>query len=248
MSNVQAPVITRVRQELTDYLTARDAFWQWNGHKHVAQLASGKFSDFFANLTPLYENPILQNKVVWALCALFFEPGLRNAGNNLWVVGPSMGAVGLLQSVALEGHAWKRDIRCAYTEKVQHAFLNPPAGGPAGEETMELKRFNLGPDPYVILVEDVVTTCGSMNKTEEAVKAQALQNQTVAMIVGRMAVVDRRVGECDPSITCLIRVEPRTWDRLEDMPPEMRACTPVRPKTSWKELTTEMLEGVKPCS
>lgn len=241
--SVKDPVVDRVRDEMVDYLKLQDAFWQWQDqprtHAHVAELTSGKLSDFFANLSPLYTNVFLQESVGWALVykAFYGNSAALHQHDNLWVIGPAMGAIGLAQSVARAVRAYNPDVRCGFTEPVYSHGVKT--------KRTELKRFGLGKDPCVIIVEDVMTTGGTTEKTMKAL-IEAGGGYTVTFVEEVLVVVDRRMDEptgelMRHKIVSLMRVRPRVWDSVEDLPPEMQRCTPIRPKENWEALTTSFL-------
>jgi len=238
-------IIKAIVVRLQKYLEDNNAYWKWNGHKHVAELTSGKLSDFFANLTPLFSNIDLQQKVASALVSKLFSeeegfPKLKILPENTWVVGAAMGSIGLAQSLAYEFcHNIRQDVRCAYTEKTEPIFVN----GAAQSQGMELKRFDLGKAPYVILCEDVTTTGGTSKKTFNEIHKK---HPDASFLPWVFSVVDRSVilpllEDDGFKITSLIRVRPRIWNHVEDLPEEMKDCIPLRPKGNWKKLAEEML-------
>lgn len=231
--SVKDPVVERIRGEMVDYLKSQDAFWTWQGHKHVAELASGKLSDFFANLSPLFTNVYLQERIGWALVYKAFNgDSAALQHDNLWVMGSAMGAIGLAQSVARAVHAYNPNVRSGFTESDYH-----PEGA-----RMHVKRFNLGKDPRVILCEDVMTTGYTTEKTINGIR----KNNPDAVYESRVLVaVDRRPDPChnllDFDVISLMRVQPCTWNTVDDLPADMKNCVPLRPKANWHKLATEML-------
>ncbi len=207
-----------IRQFLADH----DSFWQWDKHTHVAQLTSGKLSDFFANCSPIFSRPDFQEDVGRMLARLL-QPVVRpSSPYQLWVVGSAMGAVGLAQALAHE--------ICANA-----AFTEPKEG------KMELKRFDLGPSPTVIICEDVMSTGGTTVKTVNGI----LDKHPDAHIYDKVpVVVDRRanqeaalfVGDRALKIEGLLQVTPRVWDDVSQLPPDMKNCVPIRPKGNWSKL------------
>lgn len=213
---------------LSEFLTKHNAFWRWDGHKHVAQLTSGKLSDFFANCTPVYTDPRMQAEFAEDLVGCVAEELNKFAGKspNIWVVGSAMGAIGLAQDVAaVEG------FRSAYTEPGQ------------GSGEMLLKRFDLGSEPHIVLVEDVVTTGGTTVRTINGI----LQKHPEACFFPKvLALVNRNPGVViHPSerleVRALYEHKAKVWDSADDLPEEMAGCTPLRPKGNWEALTTEKM-------
>lgn len=220
-----------VRESTIRFLEERDAFWCWNGHKHVAELASGKLSDFYANCTPIFTDPEVQDMVAKEL-VLMTNCERINDEPNVWVVGSAMGAIGLAQSLAREFVAG-----AAYTEPVEVPALRVVN---ETRKVMQLKRFDLGEKPYVILCEDVVTTGGTTLKTIEAIQAK---HPDVVFHPKILTIVNRNPGVLlnNLRVTALIEVAPNIWDTLDDLPDNMKGCVPIRPKGNWRKLADEML-------
>lgn len=227
---------------LVEFLKRNNAFWQWAGHKHVAQLTSGKLSDFFANLSPIFTDPKFQDRVGAGLAELAdgTEESRRfKQRENKWVVGSAMGAIGLAQSLARRIGA-----RSAFTEPVQNEEI----------KLMQLKRFDLGEAPTVFLVEDVLTTGGTTAKTVEGILTKhpdAIIFPHVLVVVNRSGSRDGFTiaegsldGKIDRALSFnylgILEVEPKVWDSVEDLPLHMQMCTPIRPKGNWDTLTNEM--------
>jgi len=242
MGKFNIALVERTRDDLIRYLKLQDAFWSWKGHKHVAQLASGKLSDFFANLSPLYTNLRLQEQVGWALVYNAFQEAdyqpLKD--ENLWVIGPAMGTVGLVQSVVNAIKFHNVNVKCAYTEKEYEAFNSMEGWVAIPKDTMVLKRFHLGDSPAVLLVEDVTTTGGTIMRTREAIKREYPEATFCTSI---LSVIDRRSPEDEGIflVKSLLRVKPKTWETVDDLPEAMKGCIPLRPKANWKKLAEEML-------
>lgn len=214
-----------MREETIGFLEDRNAFWQWRGHKHVAELTSGKLSDFFADCTPIFTDPRFQDEVGAALA----ETEVFSTTRQSWVVGSAMGAIGLAQSIAKA-----RKAKAAFTELVK------------GE--MVLKRFDLGEKPYVVLCEDVVTTGGTTSRTIDAIIDK---HPDVEFHPRCLVIVNRnpskyfyanRLTPCQKiDISALIEIQPDIWDSVEDLPEEMKGCVPIRPRGNWRALADEML-------
>ena len=237
---------------VVDFLSKHDSYWKWDGHKHVAELASGKLSDVFANCSPFFTLPRSQRRVAAFLLQL--QDSIWNswrAAHNLWFVGSAQGATGLAQSLAecaretMEvGGLIHDDLplpRSAYTEPVSVSIGEDEFGVPLFEKTMKLKRFDLGYNPHVVLCEDVVSTFGTTKLTIAGIE-KAHPDVTFCSVV--LAIVDRSpMEDFGYDIASLVRLMPKMWDGDDDCPEEMKGCTPVRPKENWKQLTTEMQDG-----
>jgi orotate phosphoribosyltransferase len=209
--------------------------------------------------------------------------GLSPMG-NVWFVGSAMGAVGLPQSLARHvargvGHsAFAEPIKdhCtrlidAIKEAVNQKFGEQPFDCVVTQRDMSnlvdcfikrkptklmgIKRFDMGEAPYVILVEDVVSTGGTTELTMEGVK-RAYPDARFCPYV--LTIVDRSTqplhelafnrGYCrSPGIfkplhvLSLLRLQPRVWGKPEGCPKELEGLPAIRPKENWTKLTTEKL-------
>ncbi|KKN96789.1 hypothetical protein LCGC14_0164330 [marine sediment metagenome] len=237
-----------------EFLEDQDAFWHWDGHKHVAELTSGKLSNFFANCTPIFTHPGIQKDIAHALCEklvrsvyvgmdkflgkpagyhgqprILTDDRLFKTHPNRWVVGSAMGSIGLAQSIAsVLGQGWK----AAFADK--------------GGDGMELKRFDLGEAPMVLLCEDVFTTGGTIKSTIMAVEKKhedVLFVPEVPTIINRNPGYSFQVKQGGPGFhfPALITKVAETWDDVTSLPERMKGCVPIRPKVGWKKLTTAML-------
>ncbi len=207
-------------RSVRQFLEEVNSFWQWDNHVHVAQLTSGKLSDFFANCSPIFTRPEYQQDVGRMMRELV-RPFIGQK-ENTWVIGSAMGAIGLAQALAYE--------ICASA-----AFTEPKEG------KMELKRFDLGAAPAVIICEDVMSTGGTTVKTINGILTKHPDAKICDVIP---VVVDRRanqeallfVGERALKIEGLLQVTPRVWDNVSQLPPDMKNCVPIRPKGNWAKL------------
>lgn len=218
--------------EVIDFLKANDAYWQWDGHKHVAELTSGKISDFFANCTPIYTDPKFNSRVGKHMANALISYDIRNylERSNKWVVGSAMGAIGLALPLASNIQA-----KAAYTEQ-------------ADGKAMNLKRFDLGQAPCVFLVEDVITTGGTTSRTVDAIldkHPDAIICPVVSAVINRSGSTEGFVKEDDSGRTLsfvyagLVEVEPKVWNDVGEMPEHMRRCVPIRPKGNWDKLVND---------
>lgn len=233
-----------LKEAVIDFLEKKNAFWLWGGHKHVAELTSGKLSDFFVDCTPIFSVPCEMDWVADGLKKMTIN--VPAAGeSNLWVVGSAMGAVGLAHILARGFVA-----QAAYTEPVEEI----DAIHPQTKKTMQLKRFDLGEKPYVILCEDVITTFGTTRRTMEGIQEKHPDvrfHDDVLAIVNRSGKdrvgVNGRLNDAGPmAIRALIDIEANVWDTQDDLPEAMKDCVPIRPRGesgNWRKLFDEMLGG-----
>jgi orotate phosphoribosyltransferase len=127
-------------------------------------LTSGKHSDRYFEKFRILEQPPVCEQFARAIAERF-----RGAGVTV-VCGPTTGGVIIAYEVARQLGA-----RCVIAEKAE-------TGRKVG------RGFRLGPDDRVLVVDDVLTTGGSINETLAAVR------QSGAAIVGVGVYVDRSSG------------------------------------------------------
>lgn len=141
------------------------------------QLASGRHADTYIEKFRILQWPDLTVD----LCKQIADHyrGLVNL-----VAGPTTGGVILCYETARQ-----LGLRCVIAERVE------------GGEGREFRRgFEVGPGDRVLIVDDVVTTGGSIRDVIDAVRARG------ADVVGIGALVDRTGGEIDfgvPFFACL---------------------------------------------
>lgn len=128
------------------------------------RLSSGLHSPEYVQCALLLQHP----EVAAAVCAALVRP-FREAGVRA-VVGPAIGAIPLAYEAARQLGA-----RAMWTERV--------------EGRMQLRRsFCVAPGERVLVVEDVVTTGGSVREVVETLRTLGAQ------VVGVAALVDRTGG------------------------------------------------------
>lgn len=150
-------------------------------------LTSGRHSDRFFLLARLFERPRAGGAVATALAWSVGEAGLGQVGA---VVGPAVGGVILAYDVARALGA-----RALYAEKEE-------------DGSMRLRRgFRLDAGERVLVVEDALTTGGSVAKARSAVLAQG------AMVVGVAAVVRRgnHALAFDDTVVSLVEDDALDW-------------------------------------
>lgn len=226
------------------FLEKEGSLWYWKGHKHLARLASGKISDFYADLSPLFTKCEMQNRVGHGLwMGLIRQTDSQSKGlfdwYGSWFVGSAYGGIWL--AMALQ-RSCTMNTRAAFTEKIVAGAV---AASAPRVEAMSLKRFDLGPSPYVTLVEDVLTTGSTLRKSVDAILEKhpdVTFHPAVAVAINRSG---SSVFSCSDGrrfdVVALIDVPARTWDSEQDLPDEMKSCVPIKPKGNWKALTEEML-------
>jgi orotate phosphoribosyltransferase len=134
-------------------------------------LTSGLHSPHYVEKFRVLEHPALTAQLCTEFAAMYRDD------KPTVVVGPATGGIILAHETAKQ-----LDIRAMFTERV--------------DGHMVLRRgFHLGPEDRVLLVEDVVTTGGSVFEVIDVVR------ETGAEIVGLAYLVDRSGGKVDFGIT-----------------------------------------------
>ncbi len=126
-------------------------------------LTSGKHSPMFLQCSQVMQHPQYAEKLGRALATMFHERGISA------VVGPAMGGIILAYEVARH-----LGVRGLFAEK-------------DGERMVFRRGFQLSNGEPVLVVEDAVTTGGSVHRVIEAVQAEGAQVVGVAMLVDRSA-------------------------------------------------------------
>ena len=149
------------------------------------QLASGRHADLYIEKFRILQWP----DVTGELCAEMAER-FAHAGANV-VAGPTTGGVILAFEVAR-----RMGLTAIIAERKDE--------GPGREFR---RGFQLGPDDRVLVVDDVLTTGGSVRDTVEAVRARGAEVVGVGVMVNRGASPDFGA----PLFACL-NVEVASWD------------------------------------
>jgi len=130
-------------------------------------LTSGRHSDTYMQCARLFEHPEYSEKIAADIAEAFKDDNIDV------VIGPAMGGIILSYEVARKLNA--RNIFAERTEGI-----------------MSIRRgFDMAPGQNILIVEDVVTTGGSVFEVIELVK------ETGANIAGVGLVVDRSNGKVD---------------------------------------------------
>lgn len=149
------------------------------------RLTSGRHSNKYLQCAKIFRNTKYSEELCAALAEQFADEGVEV------VIGPAMGAVQMAYEVS-------RHLKC------ENFFAEREADG-----KMALRRgFELKPGMKVLLVEDVVTTGGSVKEVLELVKAAG------ADVVGIGSIVDRTGGKIDFGVPfkAVISVEVESWE------------------------------------
>ncbi len=162
-------------------------------------LASGRHAREFFLLPHLFQHPDLTERFCAGLAALWADTAIDT------VIGPATGGIILAYETARQLGSLRGTTppRAIFTEKTED-------GG------MALKRqWTLRPGERVLMVEDAVTTGGSVRKAMEAIRRYEPQ------IVGVGCLVDRSGGQAnfDVPLRALLKVDVESW-----LPEECPLC------------------------
>ena len=151
------------------------------------QLSSGLHSDRYVQCARLFEFPIAGEEICREMA------GLYQGGRVDVVAGPAMGGVIMAYAVA---HGL--GVRSIFAEREN------------GKLTLR-RGFSVSPGSRVLVVEDVVTTGGSVKELIELLKENG------AEIAGVGAVVDRTGGSVDFGVPfrSMMLMEHRAWEASE---------------------------------
>lgn len=149
------------------------------------KLTSGRHSNKYLQCAKVFRNTKYSEELCAALAEYYADCGVEV------VIGPAMGAVQMAYEVS-------RGLHCEnfFTERDE-------------EGKMTLRRgFEVKPRQKVLIVEDVVTTGGSVREVIELVK------QAGGDIVGVGSIVDRTGGEIDFGVPfhAVISMEVESWE------------------------------------
>lgn len=166
------------------------------------KLTSGRHSNRYLQCAKIFRNA----KYSEELCAALAEK-YKNDGVDV-VIGPAMGAVQMAYEVS-------RSLNCEnfFTER--------------GEDgKMALRRgFTVNPGQKVLVVEDVVTTGGSVREVIDLAK------QYGGIVVGVGSIVDRTGGKIDFGVPyqSVVSLDVESWDPQDCPLCKSGAPAPVKP-------------------
>lgn len=214
-----------------DEYKRRRAFWahDLNPKRPHPLITSNQHSDRYTNSELILEDPILLDKACSDLVKC-----IRIAGLDLEtvdrVIGPEKGAIKIAHDVARRiSNARERLAHClsAYAEKE----------GEGDRKRMVLNRFAIYPGERILLVEDVLTTGGSINLTALAVEMAGgvvLPYVMVLVNSSRRSRVDGR------RVVSLINRPIPVWTR-PNCPLCLKGSEAIQPKglVNWARLNAE---------
>ncbi len=195
------------------------AFWRHDGNpaRPYARLTSGRISNGFFNGTKVAEDGHLFGLTCAALWRI--ADSMLVSGKELRVVGAAVGGIALATRIAEAGKC-----KSAFAEKV--------------DDRLEFRRFDLSSDHRFLMVEDTITTGGTLQKLSSAV-ALACPNEYPYMNL--ILAICNRSGKSEMGgarILSLISPSFEVWEEGENpfTPDGQELVPPVRPKENWTEL------------
>lgn len=194
----------------------KGAIWIHDGNpqRPHALLTSGLHSDGFVNCTFITQQPVLLQRIVSSPDGL---SRLLPTEKIDWVIGSAFGAITLGFSVALEV-----GTRAGFTEK--------------DGESMKLSRFSVSSSDRVLVVEDTISTGGSILKTMDAVVRAGIPEDNVLPFIVCLVNRSEKTELAGKEIRALLTLQIHSW-KPEECPLCRSGSQAVRPKTHWKDLT-----------
>lgn len=206
----------KIKIDWRSVLRDSGVFWQHaGGNKPHALLTSGKHSDCYCNSAQFVSNPVLVSLLAAGLAGEM-QSLLKNRPD--YVVGPAMGAITIGYDVARQ-----MGTLFAFTEPVQ-----------TEQGKMQvLSRFTIPEGSTALIVEDAITTGGSVQKTVDE-----LLKHGVTVLPFVCVVIDWSGGTAfkDRTIVPLISQKMNVWE-ADECPLCKAGSKALRPKTNWDELT-----------
>jgi len=203
----------------------RGALWIHDGNlkRPHALLTSGKHSEGFFNSEVVMEDPLLLDQAAGDLLQKLVREGFSHVTLNR-VVGPAMGAITLAHDLARHISENRMDpcLR-AYTE---------PSTDERGRKTMVFKKTTVHAGEEVLLVEDVLTTGGSVEMAAQAVTEKGgFPVSFVGVLVNRSSLKEVN----DKRVVALINHPMPMWEPSE-CPLCKQGSESLRPKENWQRL------------
>ena len=166
------------------------------------KLTSGRHSNKYLQCAKIFRNTKYSEELCGALAEQYKNQDVQV------VIGPAMGAVQMAYEVS-------RPLHC------ENFFTERDEDG-----KMALRRgFAVNPGEKVLVVEDVVTTGGSVREVIDLVKAAG------GVVVGVGSIVDRTGGKIDFGVPfkAVISLEVESWEPAECPLCKAGAPAPVKP-------------------
>lgn len=209
-------------KDWTQLMKDAGSLWLHSGDpaKPHAELTSGKHSSGYNNGAKLVAKPTLLAEVVAGMIQNT-EAYLQGEVPDV-IMGPAMGAITI-------GHEWARQLgtNFAFTEPVQTATDT--------KKEQVLKRFDIPKGAKVLVVEDMVTTGGSIQKTINILKDLDVQVYPFVSIILDWSNGKPEALDSAYTLVPLINATMNVWE-----PDNCELCKAgskaLRPKAHWAEL------------
>ncbi len=193
--------------------------WQHNGESSQphALWTSGLHANTFNNSSKLIEDPKILKEVINGITKILKTH--KDYKKPDWVVGPALGAVTIGYEMARQ-----LETKFAFTEPVKVD----------GKKMQILKRFDIKPNDTVFVIEDAISTGGSIIKT-----ISVLENINATVLPFVASVVNwsgsDKLGNKD--IISLYSDKPKSWQQ-ENCPLCENGSKALRPKSNWDKFTS----------
>ncbi|MDD5050652.1 MAG: phosphoribosyltransferase family protein [Candidatus Pacebacteria bacterium] len=209
--------------------TQRGSLWIHDGNpkRPHALLTSGGHSNGFFNAIESIKDPDLLDEACDDLLDLLDEE--KVVDKSEMVIGSALGAV----TIAYQTAKQLVGVSAGWTEEV---ILDPPEDAPEGVKgikIMELKRFDIKPGTKILVVEDVMTSGATTEKTIAGIKKKN------GIVLPQIAVLFNRSGKThlgEYEIVALMTHPLENW-MSQDCPLCKKGSEAVRPKANWAKLT-----------
>jgi orotate phosphoribosyltransferase len=196
-----------------------------------ALLTSGKHSDGFFNSGKIAMDAFLLDDIARELISEHLTSISVNTNDVDWVIGPAMGGITFAHAMASGVSYFSGEKRCltSYVEKEEYE-----EGGKKNTR-MVFKRNPVEKGMRILLVEDVITTGGSIEKTEKAII------EAGGIVLPYMFCLVNRSGKEEISgkkIHSFVKAEISTWES-DNCPLCKGGSEAIKPKgkEEWKKLT-----------
>lgn len=206
------------------------AYWKHDGNplRPHARLTSGLISNgFFDAGRVASERPYLLHQASRELLSQFQERHrdevfrlLSSRNETIRVIGAAYGGIALSTLIAGNG-----SYKCAFAVKQDNG-------------TLAFSRTTLAHNEHLVMVEDTITTGGTLAKLKDAASAASPQCHFFSTVLA----LCNRSGSSHwngHEILSLIQPDFQIWKEGESpfTPDGQELVPPVRPKTNWLELT-----------
>lgn len=196
--------------------------WRHGGDpkKPHALLTSGKHSDGYNNGAKLVSQPRILAEVVAGMIE-HTQSYLKGEVPDV-VMGPAMGAITI-------GHEWARQLGTGF------AFTEPVATANDTKKEQVLKRFDIPKGAKVLVVEDMVTTGGSIQKTINTLSELEVSIYPFVPIITDWSGGKPEALDAKWQIVPLISARMNVYES-EDCPLCKGGSEALRPKAHWNEM------------